>query len=41
MAYPYKVKVNRCVGSCNGINNPHSKVCISDITKNVTEKRLI
>ena len=38
MAYPYKIRVNRCVGSCNDINNPHSKVCIPDITKNVTVK---
>ena len=38
MAYPYKIKVNKCVGSCNDINNQHSKVCIPDITKNVTIK---
>ena len=38
MAYPDKIKVNRCVGSCNDINNPHSKVCVSDITKNVAVK---
>ena len=38
MAYRYKIKVNRCVGSCNDINSPHSKVCIPDITKNVTVK---
>ena len=38
MAYPYKIKVNRCVGSCNDINDPHSKVCVPDITKNVAVK---
>ena len=38
MAYPYKIRVNRCAGSCNDINNPHSKVCIPEITKNVTVK---
>ena len=38
MAYPYKIKVNRCVRSCNDINNPHSKVCIPGITKNVVVK---
>ena len=38
MANPYKIKVNRCVGSCNNINNPHLKVCIPDNTKNVTVK---
>ena len=38
MAYPYKIKVNRCVGSCNDKNNPHSKVCIPGIIKNFTVK---
>ena len=38
MAYPYKIKVNRYVGSCNDINNPHSKVRYPDIIKNVTVK---
>ena len=38
MAYPYIIKVNKCVGSCNDINNPHSRVCIPDITKNVAAK---
>ena len=38
MAYAYKIKVNRYVGSCNDINNPHSRVCIPDIVKNVTVK---
>ena len=38
MAFPYKIKVNRCVGSCNNINNPCSKVCIPDVIKNITVK---
>ena len=38
MAYPYKIEIDRCVGSCNNISNPHSKVCIPDIVKNVTVK---
>ena len=38
MAFPYKISVNKCVGSCNNISNPHSKVCILDIGKNVTVK---
>ena len=38
MVYPYKIKVNRCVGSCNEINNPHSKMRIPDVTKNATVK---
>ena len=38
MTFPYKVKVDRYVGSCNDINNSHSKVCIPNIAKNVTVK---
>ena len=36
--YPYSVKINRCNGNCNNISNPYSRVCIPDITKNVTLK---
>ena len=38
MAFPYKIEVNKCVRSCNNINNSHAKVCIPDIVKNVTVK---
>ena len=38
MAFPYKIEIGRCVGSCNNVSNPHSKVCIPDIVKNVTVK---
>ena len=38
MAFPYKISANKCVGSCNNITNPHSRVCIPDIVKNVTVK---
>ena len=36
MTFPYKIKVNRCVGSCNGKNNPYFKVCTPDIVKNIS-----
>ena len=38
MAFPYKIEVNKCVGSCNNISNLHAKVCIPDIAKNTTVK---
>ena len=38
MTFTYNFKVNRCIGSCNNISNPYSKVCIPDIIKNVTVK---
>ena len=36
--FPYKIKVDRCFGSCNNINNPFSKVYIPDIVKNISVK---
>ena len=38
MTYPYSIKVNRCNGNCNNITNPYYRVCIPNITKNVTLK---
>ena len=38
MPYPYSIKVNRCNGNFNNITNPYSRVCVPDITKNVTLK---
>ena len=31
--YPYSIKVNKCIDSCNNINNPYAKLCIPDIVK--------
>ena len=31
--YPYIIKVNKCSGSCNNINDPYAKLCIPDIAK--------
>ena len=36
MTFPYNIKVNKCIGSCNNITNPYSKVCIPDIIKYIT-----
>ena len=38
MVFPYKISINKCVGSFNNITNPHSRRCIPDIVKNVTVK---
>ena len=38
MTYSCNIKVDRCIGSCNNINNPYSKLCVPDIIKNVTVK---
>ena len=31
--YPFSIKINKCSGNCNGINDPYAKICIPDITK--------
>ena len=36
--YPYSIKVNRCSGSCNNINDPYSKLCVPDVVKNTNVK---
>ena len=36
--YPYTIKVNKCSGSCNNINDPYSKLCVPDVVKNMNVK---
>ena len=36
--YPYNIKVIKCGGSCNNINNPYTKLCAPDIVKNINVK---
>ena len=38
MFYPFSVKINRCSGICNSINDPYAKNCIPDIVKNLNVK---
>ena len=33
MFYPYSIKINRCKGSCNTINDPYAKICVPDQIK--------
>ena len=32
--YPYSIKINKCKGSCNTINDPYAKICVPDNIKN-------
>ena len=34
MFYPYSIKINKCKGSCNTINDPYVKICFPDKIKN-------
>ena len=38
MFYPYSIKINKCKGSCNAINDPYAKICGPDIIKNINVK---
>ena len=36
--HPCSIKVNKCCGSCNNINNPYPRLCVPDTTKNINVK---
>ena len=33
--YPFSIKINKCSGNCNNINDPYAKICVPDIVKNL------
>ena len=38
MFYPYRIKINRCKGSCNTVNEPYAKICVPGQIKNTNVK---
>ena len=32
---PFSVKINKCSGNCNNINNPYAKICVPDTVKDL------
>ena len=38
MTFPYKIKVDKCVGSWNDVNNPYFKVYNPEIVKSISLK---
>ena len=36
--YPYSVKISKCSGSCNNINNQYAKLCVPDVVRNMNGK---
>ena len=36
--YPFSIKTSKCGGSCNNINDPYAKMCVSDVVKNLNVK---
>ena len=40
MTFPYKIRIDRCVGSFNSESNPYFKICLPDSVENITVKSL-
>ena len=40
MTFPYKIGIDRCIGSCNSKSNPYFKVCLPDSVKDISVKSL-
>ena len=36
--YPFSVKINRCSGNCNSINDPYARICVPDVVENLSVK---
>ena len=36
--YPFSIKINKCSGNCNNINDPYARICVPDIVKNLNVK---
>ena len=36
--FPFSIETSKCSGSCNNINYPYAKICVSDLVKNVNVK---
>ena len=35
MFYPFSIKVNKCSGNCNSINDPYAKICVPNTVKDL------
>ena len=36
--YPFNIKTSKCGGNCNNINDPYTKICVTDVVKNLNVK---
>ena len=36
--YPYSIQINKCSGSYSNINDPYSKLCVTNVVKNINVK---
>ena len=38
MFYPFSIKISKCSGSCNNINDPYARISVPDTIKNLNVK---
>ena len=36
--YPFSIKINKCSGNCNNVNNPYAKICVPDVIEDLNVK---
>ena len=36
--YPFSIKISKCCGNCNNINDPYTRICVPDVVKNLNVK---
>ena len=36
--YPFSIKISKCSGSCNNINDPYAQICVPDVVKSLNIK---
>ena len=36
--YPFSIKISKCSGSCNNINDPYANICVPDVIKDLNVK---
>ena len=38
MFYPFSIKINKCSGNCNNIDDLYARICVPDVIKNLNVK---
>ena len=41
MFYLFSIKINKCSGNCNNINNPYAKICVPNTVKDLNVRVFI
>ena len=36
--HPFSIKINKCNGNCNNIDDPYAKICVPDVIKDLKVK---